>query len=116
MTIDEAIELTKNEKACVLKADTCDRDCAKCELLRKTEDVLSAYDMAIKSLEMQEKLEKVVTNGDVIKSMFIGVEIEGIRGSIDKDKLLGYRTWLGGRSQDFLIDWWNAPYTGGGDE
>lgn len=54
--------------------------------------------------------KKVVTNGDIIKSMFVGVEIEGIRGSIDKDKLLGYRTWLGGRSQDFLIDWWNAPY------
>lgn len=38
MTIDEAIELMKNEKACILKAGTCDRDCAKCEILRKTED------------------------------------------------------------------------------
>ena len=56
MTIEEAIKLMKNEKACILKADTCDRDCSKCELVRKTEDLLSAYDLAIKSLEMQEKL------------------------------------------------------------
>ena len=56
MTIEEAIKLMKNEKACILKADTCDRDCAKCELLRKTEDLLSAYDMVIRALEMQKKL------------------------------------------------------------
>ena len=56
--IDEAIELMKNEKACILKADTCDRDCSKCKLVRKTEDLLSAYDLTIKSLEMQEKLAK----------------------------------------------------------
>ena len=53
MMIDEAIELLKNEKACILRADTCDKDCAKCELLRKTEDLLSAYDMAIRALKMQ---------------------------------------------------------------
>ena len=58
MTIEEAIKLMKNEKACILKADTCDRDCSKCELVRKTEDLLSAYDLAIKSLEMQKKLAK----------------------------------------------------------
>lgn len=51
MTRDEAIALMKNEKACILKADTCDRDCSKCELVRKTEDLLLAYDMAIKTLE-----------------------------------------------------------------
>lgn len=51
MTIDEAIELMRNEKACVLIAGICDRDCSKCELVRKTEDLLSAYDMAIKALE-----------------------------------------------------------------
>ena len=55
--IDEAIELMKNEKACILKADTCDRNCQKCKLVRKTEDLLSAYDLAIKSLEMQRELE-----------------------------------------------------------
>lgn len=51
-----------------------------------------------------------VTNGDVIKAMFPDAEIKEIMGSFDKDKLLGYRTWLGGRSQDYFLDWWNEPY------
>ena len=51
MMTDEAIELMKNEKACIMKADTCDRNCTKCELLRKTKDLLSAYDMAIQALK-----------------------------------------------------------------
>lgn len=34
-----------------MKADTYDRDCSKCELVRKTEDLLSAYDLAIQALE-----------------------------------------------------------------
>lgn len=50
------------------------------------------------------------TNGDMIKVMFPDVVVQKIMGSFDKDKLLGYRTWLGGRSQDYLLDWWNAPY------
>ena len=54
--VDKAIELMENEKTCIIKAGTCDRNCAKCELVKKTEDLLSAYDMAIKSLEMQKKL------------------------------------------------------------
>ena len=51
MTIDEAIVLMENEKTCIIKADTCDRDCARCELLRETKDLLSAYDMAIQTLK-----------------------------------------------------------------
>ena len=51
MTINEAIALMENERACIVKADTCDRNCAKCELLRDTKDLLSAYDMVIKALE-----------------------------------------------------------------
>lgn len=51
MTTDEAIALMRTEKACILKADVCDRDCSKCELVRKTEDLLSAYDLAIRALE-----------------------------------------------------------------
>lgn len=50
------------------------------------------------------------TNGDVIKILFPNVEVQQLRGSYDKNKLLGYRTWLGYRSQDFLLNWWNAPF------
>ena len=62
MTINGAIALMKNEKACIVKADTCDRDCAKCELIKKTEDLLSAYDMAICALKMQKKLAEDICN------------------------------------------------------
>ena len=55
------------------------------------------------------------TNGDVIKAMFPDAEIKEIRGTLD-GSLLGYRTWLGGRSQDFLLDWWNAPFRSRGEE
>ena len=54
--------------------------------------------------------EDGATNGDMIKAIFPNVEIEEITGSFDKDKILGYRTWLGGRSQDYFLDWWNAQY------
>ena len=40
MAVETAINLMKNEKYCIIKADTCDRDCAKCELLRNAEDLL----------------------------------------------------------------------------
>ena len=51
----------------------------------------------------------------MIKAMFPDAEIKEIRGTFKGD-LLGYRTWLGGRSQDFLLDWWNAPFKRGEEE
>ena len=65
MTIDEAVTLMKNEEACIMKADICDRDCAKCELLRKTEDLLSAYNLAIQALE-QEPCEDAISRKAVL--------------------------------------------------
>ena len=57
MTRKEAAGVIKFEKACVLRQDTprCNRDCKKCDLLLPTEDVLTAYDMAIKALEQEPK-------------------------------------------------------------
>lgn len=57
-------------------------------------------------------MNKAITNGDIIKLIFPNAEIKEIRGSFDKDKLLGYRTFLGGHYQDYFLDWWNEPYTG----
>ena len=61
------------------------------------------------------EIPKNATNGDMIKTMFPDAEIKEIRGTFE-GKLLGYRTWLGGRSQDFLLDWWNAPFKRGEEE
>lgn len=59
MTREEAAGVIKFEKACVLRQDTprCNRDCKKCDLLLPTEDVLTAYDMAIKALEQEPSRE-----------------------------------------------------------
>lgn len=55
MTEKEAIDVIKTEKKCVLRnIRGCDRDCAKCDLVLPDEDILTAYDMAIKVLNEEE--------------------------------------------------------------
>ena len=61
-------------------------------------------------MEKVIKIPENATNGDMIKIMFPNAEIKEIKGSFNKE-LLGYRTWLGGRSQDYLLNWWSAPYS-----
>ena len=61
------------------------------------------------------EIPKNATNGDMIKAIFPDAEIKEIRGTFEGN-LLGYRTWLGGRSQDFLLDWWNEPFKRGEEE
>lgn len=45
---EEVLELLKNERECVIRAKTCDRDCAKCPLVRDTDKVIAMYDAVIK--------------------------------------------------------------------
>lgn len=47
MTLTEAADIINNEYKCVERANACDRDCAKCDLLRKDEDILKAYHIAL---------------------------------------------------------------------
>lgn len=70
MTRKEAAGVIKFEKACVLRQDTprCNRDCKKCDLLLPTEDVLTAYDMAIKALE-QEPCEDTISRQAAIEAI-----------------------------------------------
>lgn len=78
--------------------------------------ICSGYDaVSCQQIDSAKTVEAIpiprgATNGDVIKTMFPDAEIREIMGSFDKAKLLGYRVWLGGRSQDYLLDWWNAPF------
>lgn len=53
MLRNEAKEVMENELRCVQWASTgaCDRDCAKCPLLRDTSDIMQAYRYVIKVLE-----------------------------------------------------------------
>ncbi len=45
---EEVLELLKNERECVIRADKCDRDCAKCPLVRDTKRLIAMYDAVIK--------------------------------------------------------------------
>lgn len=61
MRIDKAIELMKVERECVVRNDrgvNCDRDCANCDLLQKTSDIIEAYDTVIDTLEVAESFNK----------------------------------------------------------
>ena len=70
MTSREAAGVIKFEKACVLRQDTpeCHRNCKKCDLLLPTEDVLTAYDIAIKALE-QETCDDAIRRQAVLEAL-----------------------------------------------
>ena len=53
---EDAIDILLNEMECVQRAsdEECNRDCAKCDLLRDTNKILQAYRIAIRALEHPE--------------------------------------------------------------
>ena len=65
----------------------------------------------LKVLENCIEIPNGATNGDVIKTMFPYIEIEGIGGEI---KCIA--TQIGFGTSYFALDWWNAPYKKSGEE
>lgn len=59
MEFKRALELMRIEKECVMRNATssCDRDCAKCDLVQEDTDLIEAFQMAIFALE------KLIENG-----------------------------------------------------
>lgn len=53
LTLDDVIDILQNEQECVKRAaaDKCNRKCEKCDLLRDTDNILKAYEIAIKNLK-----------------------------------------------------------------
>lgn len=53
MELNRVHDLMENEVRCINRADKgiCDRDCRKCELVKDTEELLTAYGVVIKMLE-----------------------------------------------------------------
>jgi len=49
MDCNRTIELLEIEKKCILRNENeeCNRDCANCDIVQRTEDLLEAYEMAI---------------------------------------------------------------------
>ena len=63
----------------------------------------------LKVLENCIEIPNGATNGDMIKTIFPNIEIEGIGGEI---KCIAAKN---GTSY-FALDWWNAPYKKCGEE
>lgn len=59
MTIQRMIELLAFERKCVESANECDRNCAECNLVQDTDELLEMYDSVIAVLKAQEPVEPV---------------------------------------------------------
>lgn len=57
------INILRNEQTCVKAADACDRDCGSCPLVKPTEDILEAYETAIRMLESPSAQYVLTCNG-----------------------------------------------------
>ena len=55
MTREEAHDLMENELRCVQRGSYCDRDCAKCPLVKDDKELIKAYGYVIKALEQDPK-------------------------------------------------------------
>ena len=66
MTFPEVVEYLENEAECVRRGSTCSRDCGNCELVRKDEDIIEAYRIAIgivkEKIKEQELIEELKKN------------------------------------------------------
>ena len=57
MNLRRAAELMNIEKQCVKRASTCDRDCAKCDLVQENSELIEAYSLAEYALSKLDDLE-----------------------------------------------------------
>ena len=67
MTENEAKEFLEIEKQCINR--NCDRNCAKCDIVQKVEDLNSAYDTAIKALEEVQQYRAIGTPEELKAAM-----------------------------------------------
>lgn len=73
LTRKEILELLKNERECVIRAETCDRDCSKCPLVRDSGKLIAMYDAVIKcytSVMKQNRKGKYVHMADGTRKWF----------------------------------------------
>lgn len=66
MTENEAKAFLKIEKECINR--NCDRNCAKCDIVQKVEDLNSAYDTAIKALEEVQQYRQIGTVEECLRN------------------------------------------------
>ena len=125
MTIDEAIkhaeEVAEKFESLHERYENMDEDRLlfrvkenECKNCAEEHRQLANWLKELKQLREQEPCEDIdipngVTNGDVIKTIFPYIEIEGIGGEI---KCIATQNG----TRYFALDWWNAPYKKGVEE
>ncbi len=65
MTENESKAFLEIEKQCINR--NCDRNCAKCDIVQKVEDLNSAYDTAIKALEEVQQYRELGTVEELVQ-------------------------------------------------
>ena len=63
MNREQVHDLMENELRCVQRGNYCDRDCAKCPLVKDDKELIEAYGYVIKALE-QEPCEDAIRRAD----------------------------------------------------
>lgn len=53
MMIKTAIEILENEIECVKSAESCDRDCGNCDLVKDADEIIAAEKIAVMVLKRQ---------------------------------------------------------------
>lgn len=66
MTPQEAHEYIENEIRCIQRSKICDRDCAKCELVKEDTPLIEAYGVAILALEYRTPKKYLLIDGRCI--------------------------------------------------
>lgn len=66
MTENEAKAFLEIEKECINR--NCDRNCAKCDIVQKVEDLNSAYDTAINALEEVQQYREIGTVEECLRN------------------------------------------------
>ena len=69
MTENEAKSYMEDEIRCIQRAPYCDRNCAKCDLVKEEEPLLEAFGEAVKALEEIQQYRAIGTVEE-IKSFF----------------------------------------------
>lgn len=86
MTREQVHDLMENELRCVQRGNYCDRDCAKCPLVKDDKELIEAYGYVIKELEQEQEPKPMVEIDlySVIKQKYIEREVlDKIRAEIE---------------------------------
>lgn len=85
MTNERILELLKIERECITRnaSNSCDRDCANCDIVQSDADLFDMYDQAIAAVQKQIPIEPICNGNPVTnnKCPQCGERLKSGRGS-----------------------------------